>query len=114
MGYELDRIVTEKFIFTVILPEGAANIKLNINGQDVKYTTGVDFSFLDFVGRSTITFEKGASGKDIQNNFKLTYDYTSKSLLKKPFLVFVTLFSIFVLIIITGRLELKTLHIDKY
>ena len=85
-----------------------------INGQEVKYTTGVNFSFLDFIGRPTITFEKGVSGKDIQKNFKLTYDFTSKSLLRKPFLLFITLFSILVLIIITGRIDLKTLHIDKY
>lgn len=88
----------------MILPEGATNIKLNVNGLDIKYTTGVNFSFLDFIGRPTITFERGISAKDIQNNFKLTYDFTSKSLLRKPFLLFVALFSAFVLVIITGRL----------
>ena len=114
LGYELDRIIAEKFTFTLILPEGATNIKLSVNGQEVPYTSDVSFSFLDFVGRPTITYSRGVSSKEVQSNFKLKYDLTSKSLLRKPFLIFVTFFSVFVLVILTGRLELKTLAIDKY
>ena len=107
-------MIAENFKLTLILPEGASNIKIFMEGLELKYTTSTSFSFLDFVGRPAINLERKMSGRDVQKNFKLTYDYNSKSLLRKPFLVFVTLFSVLVLVIVTGRLELKTLHIDKY
>lgn len=63
MGYELDRIIAEKFTFTLILPEGASNIKLSLFGKQVDYSTDVSYSFLDFIGRPTITYSQGVSSK---------------------------------------------------
>lgn len=114
LGYELDKVIAEEFTLTLVLPEGAANIRLLINGQEVDYATEVSYSFLDFIGKPTIVYKRGVSSREVQSNFKLKYDLTSKSLLRKPFILFVTLFSVFAFIIITGRIELKTLRIEKY
>ena len=56
--YAFSQILTEKYIVTVILPEGSKETKLSIDGINVnmdKVQTGVNFGYLDFSGRTTYT-----------------------------------------------------------
>jgi hypothetical protein len=69
---------------------------------------------LDFQGRPTLSISRGISGKGVQKNLKVTYDFENKSLLKKPLLLFSSFLVFFLTLIVGKRLNLKTLNVDEY
>ncbi len=91
------------------MPEGSSNIKILVDGKALDYSQSLSFSYLDFTGRPTLEINRGISGKAVQKSLIISYNFETKSLLKKPLLIFSAFLVFFLTFIIGSRISFKTL-----
>jgi len=103
-SFPFDNIVAEEYSVSIILPEGVTDIKYDLPFDVDDVTVDKYYSFLDYWGRSRITFtKKNVIGK---HNLPITlsYKFRERILYTEPVILvggFLVLFGLFIL---TGRL----------
>lgn len=95
------------FTFRAVLPEGATDVKIEsfpIDNYRVEY--GRIYSYLDTVGRPTVTIYRKNVVKQHWVNLEIHYNYNPINLLLKPLAVFAALMGCFLTATIVSRLNL--------
>jgi hypothetical protein len=93
---------------SIILPEGATDYKIWLNNESVPFEESKSFWFLDYSGKPTLTVNRAITSKSLHRSIKVTYKFTRRSILKKPFIVFAAFFTMFIALILSKRVNLKT------
>lgn len=93
-----------------MLPEGATDYKIIMDDQEISFEESKSFWFLDYTGKPTLTVSRGITSKSLHRDIKISYRFSKRSILKKPFIVFLAFFSFCMSVIFFKRLHLKTLH----
>lgn len=100
-----DNIVYEDLQLRIILPEGAENIVVHCDLEDVKIRHGRHWTFMDTIGRRVVSVESGNVTEDIaRQDILVEYDYTYTSLIRKPLVVVVALIVLFLASLAIGYL----------
>ncbi|XP_053958963.1 dolichyl-diphosphooligosaccharide--protein glycosyltransferase subunit 1 [Anastrepha ludens] len=109
-----DMVIDEAEI-KIILPEGVSNIELTTPYPVKRGPNELHYTYLDTVGRPVITmYTKNLVENNIAN-FHLKYTFSKVSLLQEPLLVVAFFFIIFIIAIISMRLDfsINTSHSHK-
>eukprot|EP00741_Cyanophora_paradoxa_P015731 tig00020904_g15187.t1 len=105
-GSSVEGLVIDELAVKIILPEGATDIKFEvpfgIDGEE----RGTHFAHLDFAGRPTLTIRKKNVVGEHNVNFKVTYRFSTLSLLRKPATVIVAFLAFFAACMAYVRFEL--------
>lgn len=100
----------EQFTLSIVLPEGASDYKIWLNDEEIPFEESKSFWFLDYTGKPTLKVNRGISSKAQHRNIKVTYKFNPRSILKKPFIVFLAFFAFFFALIVAKRVHLRTLQ----
>lgn len=100
-----DDMVVEEATVKIILPEGANNIKLISPYPVNRQADGLHFTYLDTFGRPVITFTKKNLVENHIHDFNVKYNFSKVTMLQEPFLVIGFFFILFVIVIISTRLD---------
>jgi hypothetical protein len=107
--------LAEDYTIKIILPEGTVNPQIYIGDKAVDMSTvqkELSFGILDFEGRPTyILNHQGGVLKD--KLVRVSYKYNSSSSYKKPFIIFVAVFSLLCLSIFFKRFTLQAFSHSK-
>ncbi|KAM3141428.1 hypothetical protein pb186bvf_006546 [Paramecium bursaria] len=112
-AFSIKDIIAEEYTLKIILPEGCTDVKWILPFQDIHTNYTLTHSYLDTTGRPTYIFTRRLTSYLDNVQFKIQYDFTSFSLFKEPFLVFISFLTVFATIIAVRRLELKTLQLKS-
>ncbi|XP_075158999.1 dolichyl-diphosphooligosaccharide--protein glycosyltransferase subunit 1 [Haematobia irritans] len=100
-----DDMFIEEAVIKIILPEGCTSIKLKTPYNVERKDDSLTHTYLDTLGRPTITFTKKNVVENHIANFELTYNFSKVLLLQEPLLLISFVFVIFMLAIICKRLD---------
>lgn len=100
-----DDMVVDEATVKIILPEGANNIKLISPYPVNRQADSLHFTYLDTFGRPVITFTKKNLVENHIHDFNLKYNFAKVTMLQEPFLVIGFFFILFVIVIISTRLD---------
>lgn len=100
-----DDMIIDKASVRIILPEGSSNIQLITPYSVTREADGTFHTYLDTIGRPVISFVKNNLVENHIYDFNLNYTYSRLSMLQEPFLVVGFIFSLFVVIIVSMRLD---------
>ncbi|OUM66538.1 hypothetical protein PIROE2DRAFT_53548 [Piromyces sp. E2] len=103
----LKHIPIDHFKLTVILPEGARNVELNLPYSFDSEERKMTYSYLDTTGRPTIVLEKDNVCDDHFQYFQISYSLPFYFFLQKPFVVALFIFGLFCISMIWTRLDLS-------
>ena len=102
-GVEYERVVTR-----VVLPEGATNVRFETDFPLVSNSTGLLRTFMDTVGRTTLTLTALNVVDEIRDrDLIVTYEYPFSAQLRKPLTIFAGVTLIFVVSWIVGNLDIS-------
>ena len=102
-GVEYERVVTR-----VVLPEGATNVHFETDFPLVSNSTGLLRTFMDTVGRTTLTLTALNVVDEIRDrDLIVTYEYPFSAQLRKPLTIFAGVTLIFVVSWIVGNLDIS-------
>jgi oligosaccharyltransferase complex subunit alpha (ribophorin I) len=102
-GVEYERVVTR-----VVLPEGATNVRFETDFPLVSNSTGMHRTFMDTVGRTTLTLTALNVVDEIRDrDLIVTYEYPFSAQLRKPLTIFAGLTLIFVVSWVVGNLDIS-------
>ncbi|KAI9298808.1 Ribophorin I [Neoconidiobolus thromboides FSU 785] len=92
----------------VILPEGANNVNIKtIPFEFYEVEFGKHYSYFDSIGRNTVIIKRKNVVSKQWKDIEIEYDYEPINLLRKPFVLFIAFLSLFLIISIVGRINLK-------
>lgn len=100
-----DDMVVGEATVKIILPEGANNIKLISPYPVNRHADTLHFTYLDTFGRPVITFSKQNLVENHIHDFNIKYNFSKVTMLQEPFLVIGFFFILFVIVIISIRLD---------
>ncbi|XP_017478999.1 PREDICTED: dolichyl-diphosphooligosaccharide--protein glycosyltransferase subunit 1 [Rhagoletis zephyria] len=109
-----DMVIDEAEV-KIILPEGVSNIEITTPYSVKRGANELHFTYLDTVGRPVITLYRRNLVENHIANFSLKYTFSKISLLQEPLLVVAFFFIIFIVAIISLRLDfsINTSHSHK-
>lgn len=91
--------VVEDAVIRVILPEGATDIKWTTPFPIDSAEEGVMKTYLDTMGRPTLTLRKANIHDKHQQNFKVSYAFSSVGIQREPIML-ITVFAVFFVIVL--------------
>lgn len=100
-----DDMVVDEATVKIILPEGVNNIKMISPYPVNRQADSLHFTYLDTFGRPVITFTKKNLVENHIHDFNLKYNFSKVTMLQEPFLVIGFFFILFVIVIISTRLD---------
>lgn len=100
----------EHFVFRVILPEGATDIKYEVHGgsglPELHTEQSLHKTFMDTLGRTELKFTASNVVDDVRDaQVIVTYQYTLFAALRKPISIFVSLVGIFAIAWAVGSID---------
>uniref|UniRef100_A0A0C9RE18 Dolichyl-diphosphooligosaccharide--protein glycosyltransferase subunit 1 n=1 Tax=Fopius arisanus TaxID=64838 RepID=A0A0C9RE18_9HYME len=109
-----DMVIDEAEI-KIILPEGVSNIEITTPYPVKRLPNEVHYTYLDTVGRPVIIMSSKNLVENHIANFNLKYSFSKITLLQEPLLVVAFFFIIFIIAIISIRLDfsISTTHSHK-
>ncbi|KAK9467584.1 Ribophorin I [Lipomyces arxii] len=103
-----DNTVYDTVEVSVVLPEGAKIVDVSTSYKDFERTEYYLKSQLDTIGRTVVKLTAhNVVDEHRRNDIYVTYEYSSTAILRKPALVSVGLFAIFLTAIIFGRMNFR-------
>ncbi|KAG1698139.1 Dolichyl-diphosphooligosaccharide--protein glycosyltransferase subunit 1 [Nymphon striatum] len=100
-----DENVIDEATVKIILPEGCADIKLNIPYPVKRDNNGLHYTYLDTTGRPLLTAHKSNLVENHIQDFQLNYTFERVLMFQEPLLVVVALYLFFICIIIFVRMD---------
>ncbi|KAK6505005.1 dolichyl-diphosphooligosaccharide--protein glycosyltransferase subunit 1 [Arthrobotrys musiformis] len=92
----------------IILPEGATNVKYTSPIPIHKEERFLHKTFMDTIGRTSIKLTIDNVVDEVKNrDIIVTYNYSTLSALRKPLVVLVSVFSLYIVTAILGRIDLS-------
>ncbi|KAF2876711.1 Ribophorin I [Massariosphaeria phaeospora] len=92
----------------VVLPEGATNVNYWTSVPLVDSTTGIHKTFMDTVGRTTLTLNAiNLSDEFRDRDLIVTYDYPYTAGLRKPVVITLGMFAVFATAWVVGNLDIS-------
>ena len=107
--YALNSILTENYSIKVILPEGVRNFQIKIGNNIIdknEIEEEISFGYLDFEGRPTFTITN-LQQMNSDTPMTIYYEFDNIKILKKPALIFGTIFVFLLLSILVNRVKLE-------
>ncbi|KAF2862961.1 Ribophorin I [Piedraia hortae CBS 480.64] len=104
---QAEGVAYEKIVTTVILPEGARNVEYETQVPTTNNRTGLYRTFLDTVGRTTVTVEAKNVVDEMEGELVVRYDYPLSGQLRKPLSIFATMIAIFSASYLISRLDVS-------
>jgi oligosaccharyltransferase complex subunit alpha (ribophorin I) len=89
----------------IILPEGARDVRVKTPYRVNREPDSVHYTYLDTVGRPVITMTKSNLVEQHIQDFEVRYTFPKYMLLQEPMLIIVSLFALFLLVIVYVRLD---------
>lgn len=108
-----DNQVIESATVKIILPEGAADIKLRQPYSVTRERDQVHYTYLDTIGRTVLVLKKSNLVEDHIQNFEVLYNYHKILMLQEPLLVVSALFLLCIAVIIYVRLDFSIIKKEK-
>lgn len=110
LDHVFDDMHVERLETKVVLPVAASNIKLktpySVERQPDTYT----YKYLDTRGRTVITFIKENLVENHIQDFELRYNWSYTMMLHEPILIILSLYLMFICVIIYVRLDFSLQH----
>ncbi|RWS06916.1 Dolichyl-diphosphooligosaccharide--protein glycosyltransferase subunit 1-like protein [Dinothrombium tinctorium] len=100
-----DNSIIDDALVSVILPEGASNIRLILPYSAVRERDQVHYTYLDTIGRPVIVLRKSNLVEQHIQDFEVHYTYNKLFMLQEPFLIVMALFCLCLVVIIYVRLD---------
>jgi oligosaccharyltransferase complex subunit alpha (ribophorin I) len=100
-----DDMVADEATLKVILPEGAKNIKLKAPYEIVRDDDQLHYTYLDTVGRPVVIAHKNNLVENHIQDVELHYTFDRYLMLQEPLLAVITLYLLFLLVIVYVRLD---------
>jgi len=102
-----DDIVVDELVVRVILPEGSTNIEVHAPfGIDSK-SFATHLTYLDTAGRPVLIVTKKNVVPDHDKHFQVTYNFSSSSMFREPFLLVGAFFTLLASIMLYVRINLR-------
>ncbi|XP_076039879.1 dolichyl-diphosphooligosaccharide--protein glycosyltransferase subunit 1 [Oratosquilla oratoria] len=106
LDHVFDDMAVDEVVVKIILPEGVRNVKLSTPYEVTQDPESMHYTYLDTVGRTTITAKKRNLVENHIQDFELSYQFPSVLMLQEPLLVVLAFFILFFTVIIYVRLDL--------
>jgi len=100
-----DSFVVDEFTLKVILPETSKDIKFNAPFPVKRSADDVHYTYLDYVGRPVVIVHKNNLVDNHIQDFELYYTFDRVKMLCEPFMIIVSLYILFVVVIVWMRLD---------
>jgi len=97
----------DELVVRIILPEGAKNIEPSVPFSIDSKSSDIHFTYLDTSGRPVLILTKKNVGPEHNENFQVSYNFNSTSLLQEPLLLIGAYFLFFVLIMVYTRISIQ-------
>lgn len=105
MDHIYDNQYVEDMRLSIVLPEGSRDITFSAPFPIDNKTEKLHFTYLDTIGRIHIDVRKRRLVDNHIQDFTIYYTFNSLMLLQEPILVFITVFLLFLFVIISVRLD---------
>lgn len=105
MDHVFDDMVVEKLTTNIILPEGVYSVDFSTPYPVNRLPDSLYHTYLDTRGRLVITLTKNNLIENHIQDFTLKYKFASILMLQEPMLVVLSLYSLFLVVIVYVRLD---------
>jgi oligosaccharyltransferase complex subunit alpha (ribophorin I) len=102
-----DDMVIDEAEVRVILPEGATNVKVNTPFSTQRLENQVRVTYLDTDGRPVVVLRKSNLVEQHMQDFEVTYEFSTMTLLREPFFLITFFAIIFLVVIIVNRIDMS-------
>lgn len=100
-----DNFLVDEFTLKVILPETAKDIKFEAPFQVKRSPDEVHYTYLDYVGRPVVIAHKNNLVESHIQDFELHYTFDRVKMLCEPFMIIISLYILFLVVIVWMRLD---------
>jgi len=100
-----DNFAVDEITLKVILPETAKDIKFTAPYEVKRSPDGVHYTYLDYVGRPVVIAHKNNLVESHIQDFELFYTFDRVKMLCEPFMIIVSLYILFLIVIVWMRLD---------
>ncbi|RWS28179.1 Dolichyl-diphosphooligosaccharide--protein glycosyltransferase subunit 1-like protein [Leptotrombidium deliense] len=100
-----DNSIIDEALVSIILPEGASNVRLRLPYSVNREKDQVHYTYLDTVGRPVIVLRKSNLVEQHIQDFEIHYNYNKLYMLQEPLLIVLALFCLCIVVIIYVRLD---------
>jgi len=104
---DFDDAVIDDAAVRIIFPEGASNIEYHVPFDIDASSTDLHHTYLDTSGRPVLVLKKKNIVNEHNRFFQVTYNFSTTSMLREPFLLIIAFLLFFALIIVYVRFEFK-------
>ncbi|KAI6654171.1 Dolichyl-diphosphooligosaccharide--protein glycosyltransferase subunit 1 [Oopsacas minuta] len=105
MDHVYDNQFVDEIVLSIVLPEGSQDIKFDPPYPVDSESTSLHYTYLDTIGRPLLTITKRNLVENHIEDFTISYSFNSIMLLQEPLLLFTAFFLVFVVVIISVRLD---------
>jgi len=105
LDHVYDNMVVDELNVKIILPERVKDIKLTTPYNVQRKPDQTHFTYLDYVGRPVVLARKTNSVEKHIQNFEVHYTFDRTSMIYEPFMLVVSFYILFMLVIFYVRLD---------